>query len=159
MIFANYLSIKLLTHNILWIFTTINYVYMRNIDFDKEKERFGKRLKAARKEKRFSQEQLAKDVKVSPGSIGLYERGKHLPGGETLLLLSYFLNKSLSELFDEKKNKQVKKDVISLILKFEKLKAYDKKTVHVIIDALLEQNRKDELEELASEYDSYSHSV
>ena len=64
---------------------------------------FADRLRMSRKEKRYSQEQLAEDLGVSRQSITKWETGTAYPKIKKLLLLSIRLEKSLDWLlFDEK---------------------------------------------------------
>lgn len=53
------------------------------------------RLKEARKEKRFSQEDMGRLLKLSHVSYGAYERGEALPSINTLMELSTVLEKPL----------------------------------------------------------------
>ncbi len=64
---------------------------------------FADRLRMSRKEKGYSQEQLAEDLGVSRQSITKWETGTAYPKIKKLLLLSIRLEKSLDWLlFDEK---------------------------------------------------------
>lgn len=64
---------------------------------------FADRLRMSRKEKGYSQEQLAEDLGVSRQSITKWETGIAYPKIKKLLLLSIRLEKSLDWLlFDEK---------------------------------------------------------
>ena len=60
---------------------------------------FALRLKEARKEKGYSQEQLAEALEVSRQSITKWETGTAYPELKKLLGLSVFLDKNLDELF------------------------------------------------------------
>ena len=58
----------------------------------------GKNIYTLRKEKGFSQEQLAEKVKVTRQTISNWELGETSPNPEQLILLSSALNKSIDEL-------------------------------------------------------------
>ena len=59
---------------------------------------FSERLKASRKEARLTQVELAKILKVSNGTIGMWETGKREPSLEAMVHLSKTLNKSVDYL-------------------------------------------------------------
>ena len=59
------------------------------------------RLKLARIEKEFSQEELAKRVNVSRQTIGLIERGDYNPSLALCIAICKELGKTLDELFWE----------------------------------------------------------
>lgn len=51
----------------------------------------GERIKELRKERKISQAELAKNINVSPGNVGDWERGKAKPGADALIsLMNYF---------------------------------------------------------------------
>lgn len=56
---------------------------------------FSERLKAARKEKNWTQEKLAEESGVDQSSISSYERGNTVPTIDTMMSLSQALTKSL----------------------------------------------------------------
>ena len=59
---------------------------------------FSERLKASRKEVGLTQVELAKILKVSNGTIGMWETGKREPKLETMVHLSNTLNTSVDYL-------------------------------------------------------------
>ena len=64
---------------------------------------FGDRLKVTRKQKGFSQEELAERLDVSRQSVTKWETGISYPEIRTLLELSYILEKDLDWLFSDEK--------------------------------------------------------
>jgi transcriptional regulator with XRE-family HTH domain len=64
------------------------------------KNRLGPRLKALRKQKRMTQDQLAAHMGRSVDAISNLERGKSLPNFETIELLCEVLEIELKVLFD-----------------------------------------------------------
>ena len=65
---------------------------------------FSERLKASRKEARLTQVELAKILKVSTGTIGMWETGKREPKFEAMVQLSKTLNKSVDYLLGLSEN-------------------------------------------------------
>lgn len=54
--------------------------------------RFAKRLKELREEKKMSQNELAKELKISAACISRWESGLRIPDIESLILLCNFFN-------------------------------------------------------------------
>ncbi|WP_213951553.1 helix-turn-helix domain-containing protein [Tepidanaerobacter syntrophicus] len=55
----------------------------------------GERIKHLREESRITQAELAKEIGVSPGNVGDWERGRAKPGFDALLALSRFFQISV----------------------------------------------------------------
>ncbi|WP_270182882.1 helix-turn-helix domain-containing protein [Alkalihalobacillus sp. CinArs1] len=64
-----------------------------------EAEIYGRRIRAFRKLKGFTQERLARDLGVSVSVLGEIERGNRAPSYDFLLHVAKQLNVSLEELF------------------------------------------------------------
>jgi transcriptional regulator with XRE-family HTH domain len=62
--------------------------------------KFGKNLRRLRRQKDFTQEQLAEATEISVEFLSNIERGINAPSFETLEKLSKVLNVSVKELFD-----------------------------------------------------------
>lgn len=71
---------------------------------------FGDRLKAARKERGFSQEQLAEHLEVSRQSVTKWETGISFPEVKTLLSMASLLNRELDWLFYDEKEASIHTD-------------------------------------------------
>jgi len=88
-----------------------------------DSEKIGALIEKKRKEKKLTQEELAKKLYVSNKTISKWETGKGIPSIDLLLPLSEVLDIDIKELltgkenvlFDELKNKK-KKRVINLII-------------------------------------------
>jgi len=65
---------------------------------------FSERLKASRKEAGLTQVELAKMIKVSNGTVGMWETGKREPRLEVMGYLSRTLNKSVDYLLGLSEN-------------------------------------------------------
>ncbi|MEH6992219.1 helix-turn-helix transcriptional regulator [Neobacillus drentensis] len=63
-----------------------------------EAEKWGRRIRAYRKLKGYTQESFAKELSVSVSIIGEIERGNRLPTGELLKKIGQTLNITLEEL-------------------------------------------------------------
>jgi transcriptional regulator with XRE-family HTH domain len=65
---------------------------------------FSERLKASRKEAGLTQVELAEVLKVSSGTVGMWETGKREPKFEAMVQLSKILNKSVDYLLGLSEN-------------------------------------------------------
>jgi len=63
-----------------------------------EAEKWGRRIRAYRKLKGYTQESFSKELGVSVSILGEIERGNRLPASELLKKISQTLNISLDEL-------------------------------------------------------------
>jgi transcriptional regulator with XRE-family HTH domain len=66
-----------------------------------EAEKWGRRIRAFRKLKGYTQEEFAKELDVSVSVIGEIERGNREPSRELLLKITDRLNISLNDLMPE----------------------------------------------------------
>lgn len=66
-----------------------------------DKKKLGKKIKLARIEKDFNQEQLAAQIKANQKSISRYENGVAVPSIETLLKVAKVLEKPVGYFLDE----------------------------------------------------------
>lgn len=81
---------------------------------------FGDRLRATRKEKGFSQEQLAEELEVSRQSVTKWETGISFPEIRTMLRLASLLGRDLDWLlYDEKQDSKVSPSLKSRSLSME----------------------------------------
>lgn len=78
---------------------------------------FSERLKASRKEAGLTQVELAKVLKVSKGTVGMWEIGKREPKLEMMKHLSKNLNKSVDYLLGLSENRHPKVEEISSPIK------------------------------------------
>jgi transcriptional regulator with XRE-family HTH domain len=69
-----------------------------------EAEKWGRRIRAYRKLKGFTQESFSKKLGVSVSIIGEIERGNRLPASDLLKQIGQTLNISLEELAPPKEN-------------------------------------------------------
>jgi repressor LexA len=73
----------------------------------------GERIRRIRKEKNFTQEELAWEIGLSPNYIGLIERGKKRPSIETLRKISEVLEIPISYFFENINYKMPQEDIIT----------------------------------------------
>ena len=64
------------------------------------KEKFGKRVREIRKQKGFTQEQIAEKIGIEPPNISKLENGAHFPLPENIEKLAKALNVDAKDLFD-----------------------------------------------------------
>ena len=64
-------------------------------------ETFGKRVRALRKLRGLTQQQLADDIERTSDAISQLERGVNLPSFDTLDRMAFALNVSVKDFFDE----------------------------------------------------------
>jgi transcriptional regulator with XRE-family HTH domain len=110
------------------------------------------KIKALRKEKKWSQSELSKTIDVHTKHISRYENGKATPGPEILKKMADAFGVSTDYLIyeDVHKNGKIKIDDPELLENFEKitqLKEEDKSTIKNVIKAMVMKN---ELERVMS---------
>ena len=87
----------------------------------------GKKIKAIRKSKGFTQEQLSELIGIEPQSMSYMENGKFAPSPDTLQKMSEILNVKPYEFyyFEPIDEKEMEKNIINIIQK-------DKKTLKLL---------------------------
>lgn len=81
-------------------------------------QKIGHFLKTLRKEKKYTQEQLAEIVNVTNRSVSRWENGNNLPDLDILIQLADFYEIDLRELLDgERKGEKMKNDMEETVLK------------------------------------------
>lgn len=127
----------------------------------------GERIKELRKERKISQAELAKNINVSPGNVGDWERGKAKPGADALISLMEYFSVSADWLLTGKGSTQNKvhneataedtgstrktidsdvsmltEEERSLVLSFRHFDELDKELVKNTVDSLLKRLEK-----------------
>lgn len=99
----------------------------------------GERLIRLRKEKGWSQNELAKMIGTSGPIIGRYERGEMVPSVEVAKKLADAFETTLDYLVDETgKQAEIKdKAMLNRVVEIEHLDQEDKNTILRVIDSLL----------------------
>ncbi len=99
----------------------------------------GDKILSLRKDKRWSQQQLAKEIGTSGPIIGRYERGEMMPSVEVAKKLASVFRVTLDYLVDDTGDLADIKDraILDRLLAIEKLEGEDKKTIVHVIDSLL----------------------
>lgn len=103
----------------------------------------GDKILNLRKEKGWSQQELAKKVGTSGPIIGRYERGEMTPSVEVAKKLADTFNVTLDYLVDTTGHVVEIKDkaMLNRLLEIEQLEQEDKKTIVHVIDSLLRDAR------------------
>ncbi|MBW1745633.1 MAG: helix-turn-helix transcriptional regulator [Deltaproteobacteria bacterium] len=99
----------------------------------------GDKILTLRKEKGWSQQQLAKKIGTSGPIIGRYERGEMMPSVEVAKKLAYTFGITLDYLVDDTGKIIEIKDKVMLerLIELEGLEQGEKKTIVNVIDSLL----------------------
>lgn len=99
-----------------------------------------KRLKELRKAKKLTQIDLAKELDVTPGAVGLWETGKRVPDIETILKIAKVFNVTADYLMGNELENQI--IVIGKSGNFQSfsLNEKDLKTIANLADSLQDNN-------------------
>ena len=97
---------------------------------------FGERLTKIRKEKKMSQQELAKKVGIHPNVLGRYERGEARPFVEMGLKLSQALNVS-ADYFLGNSDLQIDDTLLKRIMEVQKLPEDIQEKVFYVIDVAI----------------------
>ncbi len=105
---------------------------------------FGKRLKAARKQKRLTQKELAGMVDIGSSQFNKYECGLHIPPAEKLIELARILDTSLDFLLIGENADSYSLHNKRLIKRFQELEQFDvddQEAVIKLLDAMIMKNK------------------
>ena len=97
---------------------------------------FQKRLAQARKDKKLSQDQLAKQVGIHGNILGRYERGEAKPSIDVAAKIADALEVSLDFLVG-KADLQLDKDIADKVLLIQKLPEADREHILFALEAML----------------------
>ncbi len=101
---------------------------------------FGKRMAALRKERKMTQDELAKLLSTSISVIGRYERNEVKPSIEIATQLAEALEVSLDYLVGST-DVLLEKNIVNRVLDIQKLKENDKQHVFPLLDAFIKQTK------------------
>jgi transcriptional regulator with XRE-family HTH domain len=106
---------------------------------------FGERIRQLRKEKKWSQDELAKMVDSDARQISRYERGKITPYADTIVKIANVFEVTTDYLLIEnaprKPFRMEDKELLNHIEDMENLTDADKKCLYYFIDALKAKNK------------------
>ena len=107
--------------------------------------KFGIRLKELRKERGYSQQELADLLNLSRSSIEMYEQGKRDPSTETKEAIADFFNVNMDYLFGRNKNgtastEKISSDERELIASYASLNSAGKKRIREYMLFIAGQN-------------------
>ena len=97
---------------------------------------FGERLATLRKQKKVSQEAIAKMIGVHAPVIGRYERGEVKPSIEVANKIANALNVSLDYLVGNA-DLLLEKDMIQRLVEMQRLQVDEQRCLYEVIDAFL----------------------
>lgn len=101
---------------------------------------FGKRLAEVRKNKKMSQDEMAKKIEVHGAVIGRYERDEVKPSIEVAAAIAEALEVSLDYLVGNT-DLLLEKNVLNKIIDIQKLGTEDKAHVFALLDAFLQSHK------------------
>ena len=96
---------------------------------------FGERLRALRKARGLSQEELGEMTQLGQSNISAWERGGRLPLPDGLIKLASFFNCTIDELLGFDVNER-NEDLLFVEQKYLSLKEEDKEKVKIYIESL-----------------------
>lgn len=99
--------------------------------------KIGDRIAHLRKQKGWSQSELAKQINASREAIGKYERNEASPSVETAKKIADVFNVTLDFLVDDKATPAYDKEAVKRLKEIELLNIDDKKHLYAILDAFL----------------------
>lgn len=99
--------------------------------------KIGDRIVQLRKNKGWSQTELAKNISASREAIGKYERNEALPSVETAKKIADAFEVTLDSLVDDTATATFDKPTVKRIQLIQKLKEEDKNHVFALLDAFL----------------------
>lgn len=97
----------------------------------------GKRISELRKEKSWSQTELAKTVNVSRDIIGKYERGEHSPSIEITTKIAESLGVSIDYLLGKERFGKYDKEAVQRLESIQKMDHETKRKLFDIIDTYI----------------------
>lgn len=99
--------------------------------------KIGDRIAQLRKQKGWSQTELAKNIEASREAIGKYERNEAVPSVETAKKIADAFNVTLDYLVDETAASSFDKQTVKRIKSIEALNEVDKSHLFAVMDAFL----------------------
>ena len=105
-------------------------------------EGLGRRIRSRREQKRWTQEELARQVGLSVSYIGMLERGEKLPKLSTFLRLANTLNASADELLADELNTGYTVAVTQYTEEIGRLPREEQKRIYRVLDTLIKNAGK-----------------
>jgi transcriptional regulator with XRE-family HTH domain len=101
---------------------------------------FGARLKLLRKQKKWTQKELANKINIQYPQLNKYEGGLHTPSLEVILKLAEALSTSVDYLIAGNENEDIPLHNLRLLQRFKKLESFDNQDLEItlnVLDALI----------------------
>jgi len=128
----------------MFFITHFNWLYLQiivNINAPKwRKMNLASKITELRKEKAWSQSELAKQIQVSREIVGRYERGDAVPSIDIAKRMADAFEVSLDYLVGATE-KQVNKEMLNRIEAVDKMKPEEKKMIYAFLDAFITKTR------------------
>ncbi len=108
------------------------------------RKEFGARLKQLRKQRHWTQKELANKIDIRYQLLNKYEGGQHIPPAETLIKLAETLDTTVDYLLTGNPVEETPLASANLFRRFKALEAFseeDKTTVIHVIDAIIAKRR------------------
>ena len=107
---------------------------------------FGKKLQQLRKEKKWTQDELGKQIGIHGRSIGAYEAGINFPSRKTLLKLADIFGVSIEYFLVEEENTLASvpirdKELLQYFLEVDRMDDEAKKVIKTVIDGMIAKER------------------
>ncbi len=118
--------------------------YLSDMERQELQKAFGSRVKTLRKQKGWTQKELAAKADVRSAQLNKYEGGLHSPPFETLLKLAEALDTSIDYLVAGDESEEIPLHSQRLLERFRELQDFDaddQDTVIKLIDALIVQRK------------------
>jgi transcriptional regulator with XRE-family HTH domain len=108
---------------------------------------FGKKLQQLRKEKKWTQDELGKQIGVHGRSIGAYEAGINFPSRKTLLKLTDIFGVSIEYFLVEDENTLASvpirdKELLQYFLEVDRMDDEAKKVIKSVIEGIIAKEKK-----------------
>jgi transcriptional regulator with XRE-family HTH domain len=118
--------------------------FLLTMENNEIRKAFGTRLKRLRKQKKWTQKELAAKLEIGFSQFNKYECGLHIPPIEKLIQLSELFDTSLDYLLTGNSSEEKPLHNIRLLERFKELENFatdEKEAIIAILDAMIVKNR------------------
>lgn len=118
--------------------------FLLTMENNEIRKAFGTRLKRLRKQKKWTQKELAAKLEIGFSQFNKYECGLHIPPIEKLIQLSELFDTSLDYLLTGDSSEEKPLHNIRLLERFKELENFatdEKEAIIAILDAMIVKNR------------------
>ena len=118
--------------------------FILSMEDNETRKAFGARIKRLRKQKKWTQKELAAKLKIGFSQLNKYECGLHIPPVEKLIQLSELFDTSVDYLLTGNRSEERPLHNIRLLERFRALEEFqveDQEAVIKLIDAMIVKNK------------------